>query len=262
LNSARSSEESPLKSEPAAKKMAYTVEMYSPLEQTALLLACVCHDLRHDGRTNHFHIVTSSPLAQLYNDQSPLENLHAYSAMGLLRKHRLLSGLSRSTQQELRSLIIRCILSTDLSKHVDILARFNEIAPSFDREDKEHRARSLELLIKCADVSNVLRPLPLAKTWADGIQEEMFAQGDVERATGLTISGFGDRERPQSAQLGVTFAEFMCAPLFQTISRALPKMEMYLSNISVTRNYWAAVIEADEEGDASEGDTPEQPPAN
>ncbi|KAI9179328.1 3',5'-cyclic-nucleotide phosphodiesterase [Blastocladiella emersonii ATCC 22665] len=228
--------------------------MFTLQEQLAFMLACVCHDLEHDGKTNNFHIVTQSDLAVLYNDQSPLENRHMHEASRLIAKHALLAQQTRTVQAEIRQLMVRSILSTDLAKHVDILAKFNEICPAFDATDREHRARSLEMLIKCADVSNVIRPLHLAKGWSDCIQEEMFQQGDVEREQGLPVSGFGDRLAPQSARLGMSFSEYMCAPLFRTMGKAIPRMEAYLKNIAVTRDYWVGVL-AETETDTEEGTT-------
>lgn len=38
------------------------------------------HDYEHSGLNNDFLIKTSSPLALLYNDQSPLENHHCSAA--------------------------------------------------------------------------------------------------------------------------------------------------------------------------------------
>lgn len=44
--------------------------LLSPLEELVLLLAAVCHDLDHDGRTNAFHVSVHSELAQRYNDRA------------------------------------------------------------------------------------------------------------------------------------------------------------------------------------------------
>ncbi|ORZ36006.1 hypothetical protein BCR44DRAFT_1433315 [Catenaria anguillulae PL171] len=240
----------PFPSPPLPQKRKIPRLMFPLSEQLSFMLACVCHDLEHDGKTNNYHIQTQSPLALLYNDQSPLENRHMHEAYRLITHHKLLAHHPRTLQAEIRTLMVRCILSTDLAKHVDILAKFNEISTNFNHLDKEHRARSLEMLIKCADVSNVIRPLHLAKGWADCIQEEMFCQGDVERELGLPVSGFGDRLNAQSARLGLTFSEFMCAPLFRTMGRAISGMEMYLKNIAVTRDYWAG-MQAEQEAAAA-----------
>ncbi|KAL7749073.1 3',5'-cyclic-nucleotide phosphodiesterase [Sorochytrium milnesiophthora] len=228
--------------EPPNSAVLQTFE-FTDMERLAFLLACLCHDLCHDGKTNNFHIQTHSPIAFLYNDQSPLENYHAHNAFVLINKHGLLAQLPRQTQLEIRTLIIRCILSTDLAKHVEVMTRFNEILSSFAPADKEHRTRTLEMLMKCADVSNVIRPLHLAKGWADSIQEEMFEQGDVERELGLAVSGFGDRHNPQSARLGITFTDYMCAPLFRTVGKGLQSMGDFIQFVAVTSNYWRGVLQ-------------------
>ena len=44
--------------------------------QFALLLAALGHDTAHDGVSNGFHIAVGSEHARLYNDLSPLENMH------------------------------------------------------------------------------------------------------------------------------------------------------------------------------------------
>merc|ERR1712066_194622 len=49
---------------------------FSELEQFALLIAAIAHDLGHPGVTNAFLMETGHELALKYNDQSPLENMH------------------------------------------------------------------------------------------------------------------------------------------------------------------------------------------
>eukprot|EP00835_Amoeboradix_gromovi_P004426 NODE_344_length_10554_cov_0.516308.p2 type:complete len:545 gc:universal NODE_344_length_10554_cov_0.516308:3045-4679(+) len=144
--------------------------LFNIKESFAFLTSCLCHDLGHDGRTNIFHISTISPLALLYNDQSPLENYHCHQTFLLLNEHDILSNFEIEDRLEIRNIIIRCILATDLSKHVTVLGKFNEIAKVMRANDKEHRIRCLEVLIKCADISNVIRPIPLARKWGEAIQ--------------------------------------------------------------------------------------------
>ena len=40
----------------------------------------------------------------------------------------------------------------------------------------ENRMIMKKILVKCADISNPCRPLPLCKVWAERIAEEYFAQ--------------------------------------------------------------------------------------
>jgi calcium/calmodulin-dependent 3',5'-cyclic nucleotide phosphodiesterase len=52
----------------------------SDLEIFATLLAAMIHDYEHTGTTNNFHVMSSSPVAILYNDRAVLENHHASAA--------------------------------------------------------------------------------------------------------------------------------------------------------------------------------------
>ena len=47
--------------------------------QYALLIASLCHDMGHPGKTNNFLIATRDRLALRYNDVSVLENHHCAS---------------------------------------------------------------------------------------------------------------------------------------------------------------------------------------
>jgi hypothetical protein len=44
--------------------------LLSPLEELVLLVAAICHDIDHDGRSNSYHVNAHSELAQRYNDRS------------------------------------------------------------------------------------------------------------------------------------------------------------------------------------------------
>jgi hypothetical protein len=46
----------------------------------------------------------------------------------------------------------------------------------FTRDNREHRALLLEIILKCADISNPTRPPPIAAYWSQMVQEEFFAQ--------------------------------------------------------------------------------------
>ncbi|ORY00083.1 HD-domain/PDEase-like protein [Basidiobolus meristosporus CBS 931.73] len=211
-------------------------------ERFAFIIACLCHDLSHDGHTNNFHVATSSELAVLYNDSSVLENFHAHQTFVLLRtlpEANILSNLPASVVAELRSIIIKCILATDMGKHMEVMANFNECVTSGWRwDDRSHRLRLLEMLMKCADISNTVRPLHLARVWSDLIQEEMFNQGDEERDIQLPVSAFGDRENPQQPRLAITFADFVATPLFKAIAGILPSISVHVSSCHATREYW------------------------
>jgi hypothetical protein len=58
------------------------LDTYAPsaLSRFALLFAAVVHDINHPGVNNNFLIHTQQDLAIIYNDISPLENMHVATA--------------------------------------------------------------------------------------------------------------------------------------------------------------------------------------
>lgn len=63
-------------------------ELFSEQEILALLIAALCHDIEHTGRTNLFEINKESNLAITYNDKSVLENHHAAMTFKILQSER------------------------------------------------------------------------------------------------------------------------------------------------------------------------------
>ncbi len=57
----------------------------SQLDQLSLCIAGLCHDLHHPGTNNQFQENARTPLALAHNDQSILENHHAFVTFELLR---------------------------------------------------------------------------------------------------------------------------------------------------------------------------------
>ncbi|CAN0058830.1 unnamed protein product, partial [Choristocarpus tenellus] len=62
--------------------------LLTELEELALLLAGLCHDLDHPGLNNKYQVATSSPLALRYNDHAPLEHHHLSIAFQIMRRER------------------------------------------------------------------------------------------------------------------------------------------------------------------------------
>jgi hypothetical protein len=54
----------------------------------------------------------------------------------------------------------------------------------------------LQMIIKCADLSNVVKPFFLSKRWAALLLLEWFRQGEIEKQLGLPISKLMNREDP------------------------------------------------------------------
>jgi len=100
-----------------------------PLTHLACLLAAAIHDLEHVGYTNDFLIYSENPLAQLYNDRSPMENHHLAAAFALLRRPELnfISHFPRGDKEKLRKTMIELVLATDMKQHFSIHSQFSTV---------------------------------------------------------------------------------------------------------------------------------------
>lgn len=137
--------------------------LISPFEALTLLVTAIGHDAGHPGVNNGFLVTLNAPLAQLYNDRSVLESFHCAAYSQILRRY--WPAAFRDTK--MRNLMISSILATDMGLHFDYMKRLGEIQEKLQannstdgwngRQTEEQRALACSLLIKCADISNVVR---------------------------------------------------------------------------------------------------------
>jgi len=220
----------------------------SYLEIFAILIAAIVHDLGHPGLNNNFQIATSSALSLRYNDRSILENHHCALAFTLLKKpeNDILANLTEEQKKEVRNLIITSILATDLAYHMEITASWNSIVGKFSKDEKAHRLLLLQVLLKAADISNPGKPFDVAKYWANMVQEEFFAQGDLEKEKGIPVSPFMDREKPALPKMQINFIDYLVAPLFGSIREVLPSVAIVCSRLDENHNTWKSILESDD----------------
>ena len=59
--------------------------------------------------------------------------------------------------------------------------------------NEEARALVWRVAFKCADLGHLASPREVHRRWVQLLEEEMFRQGDAERALGLPVSALMDR---------------------------------------------------------------------
>lgn len=109
-----------------------------------------------------FLVKLNAPLAQLYNDSSVLEAFHCAAFSQILRRH--WPAAFRDTT--LRKLSISTILATDMGVHFKFMGRLAELQSKYHANDDlqtwspqdrdEYKILMCGLIIKCADISNVV----------------------------------------------------------------------------------------------------------
>ena len=99
------------------------------LQKLAMIVAAAIHDVGHPGRTGKFLISTFDKLAILYNDISPLENMHLATAfeIWLEPKNNFTKSFQPNVFHELRKLIIELVLATDNDQHFELTTNMNHV---------------------------------------------------------------------------------------------------------------------------------------
>lgn len=137
--------------------------LIQPFDALTLLISAIGHDVGHPGVNNAFLVSLNAPLAQLYNDRSVLESFHCAAYSQILRRF----WPSAFQDVSMRKLMINSILATDMGVHFKYMADLGylqeKLAHNKNTLDgwslkilEEYRDLACGLLIKCADISNVV----------------------------------------------------------------------------------------------------------
>ncbi|XP_072941057.1 3',5'-cyclic-AMP phosphodiesterase isoform X2 [Epargyreus clarus] len=227
--------------------------VFTPIEVCAALFAACVHDVDHPGLTNQFLVNSSSELALMYNDESVLENHHLAVAFKLLQNDGcdIFMNLHKKQRQTLRKMVIDMVLSTDMSKHMSLLADLKTMVETKKvagsgvllLDNYTDRIQVLENLVHCADLSNPTKPLPLYKRWVALLMEEFFQQGDREREQGMDISPMCDRHNATIEKSQVGFIDYIVHPLWETWADLVhPDAQDILDTLEENRDYYQSMI--------------------
>ncbi|XP_076236530.1 phosphodiesterase dunce isoform X4 [Calliopsis andreniformis] len=227
--------------------------VFTPLEITAALFAATIHDVDHPGLTNQFLVNSSSELALMYNDESVLENHHLAVAFKLLQNEGcdIFVNMTKKQRQTLRKMVIDMVLSTDMSKHMSLLADLKTMVETKKvagsgvllLDNYTDRIQVLENLVHCADLSNPTKPLPLYRRWVGLLMEEFFLQGDREREQNMDISPMCDRHSATIEKSQVGFIDYIVHPLWETWADLVhPDAQEILDTLEENRDWYQSMI--------------------
>lgn len=234
--------------------------VFTDAELTAVIFACAVHDVNHPGVTNQYLVNTNDALAILYNDSSVLENYHLAVAFNLLTYPGcdILVNFTRKQRLTFRRMVIDMVLSTDMSKHMSLLADLKTMVETkkvagsgiLTLDNYEDRMQILQNMVHCADLSNTAKPLDLYTRWMNRLMEEFFLQGDRERAAGLDISPMCDRQTATVEKSQVSFIDFISHPLWETWSDLVhPAAQGILELLEYNRNWYFNLIHSEEKAE-------------
>lgn len=214
------------------------------MDQYALLVAALCHDIGHQGRTNPFLVELGNELALRYNDKSPLENMHCAKLFEIASNQDtdVFKQMDKETKKQARRICIAAILHTDNVNHFEMVREISKIyemasdlcelqasqpdlLPQYiEQVMQKNSLQWLELFLHFADVSNPLKPFPVCQKWAWRVLDEFFEQGDEEKSLGLPVGMLNDREKINRPGSQHGFIQFLVAPLVFGTVRIFPDL--------------------------------------
>ncbi|KAJ1471972.1 hypothetical protein T484DRAFT_1976485 [Baffinella frigidus] len=222
-------------------------------ERLALLSAALCHDLEHPGVTSQFLSKVGDSTHGGYKNlifrDALLEKHHALRALGVMvdRDIGILEGLSSEQYYHFRSTVSKIILATDITRHKEYVAHLQEFEErrAEDPAVEMDKQLAMELMVKCADISNVVKPAVVARRWALRVTDEFFVQGDTERAMGMEVSPNCDRFATSRVAIQIGFIHYLAAPFFDLVAAAFPGLDTPLAHLRSNRASYALCTELD-----------------
>lgn len=163
------------------KKVSPIALLLKPFDALTLLITAIGHDVGHPGVNNAFLVALNAPLAQLYNDRSVLEAFHCAAYSQILRRY----WRAAFEDIPMRGLMINSILATDMGVHMKYMRDLGNLQERLHHNEgtdgwspqvlDEYRVLACALLVKCADISNVVSgKVDVGKIAADGFSGAPF----------------------------------------------------------------------------------------
>lgn len=147
------------------RKSSPVAALLKPFDALTLLITAIGHDVGHPGVNNAFLVALNAPLAQLYNDKSVLEAFHCAAYSQILRRY----WKAAFEDIPMRGLMINSILATDMGMHFNYMKELGNLQEKVYHNNgtdgwspqvlDDHRILACALLVKCADISNVVSTL-------------------------------------------------------------------------------------------------------
>jgi len=172
-----------------------------------------------------------------------LEQHHCNEAFELLRRPdcNILINLDSEQYKIARKYIIACILATDLAVHGEFMQRLRAKSDSIKWDSFDDKKLIMCCLVKCADISNEIRPSEIGRNWAERVMTEFFAQSALEREKRMPVAPHMDPEQTNTASGQIGFISYLAIPLFEEMARLFPKMVVCCQQMQSNKENWQKI---------------------
>lgn len=216
----------------------------STLEQLALMVGCLCHDLDHRGTNNAFQEKSQSALVQLYGSKATMEYHHFNHAVMILNSegHNIFANLSSEQYSDVMNVLKRSIISTDLALHLKVRDQFFDLVKTdkFSWHQEEHKDLMKGILMTACDLAASTKPWRIQQKIAELVTSEFFDQGDKERME-LKIeptSMYDRRRKDELPEMQLGFIDGVCLPIYQGLAKIMPNTRPMLLGVKANRQKW------------------------
>ncbi|KAF4730964.1 hypothetical protein FOZ63_004595, partial [Perkinsus olseni] len=235
-------------------------EFCSAVEQLALLVASLAHDVGHSGLNNDYYVKKKHALAIRYNDQAVLESMHSSLAFELIlkEKNNFLADWDEEAFAEFRKTAIAAILATDMKVHFDLTTQMQDLrsTPEVDTSCPDTKILVHKCLVHAADISNPVLPTSMYEAWAQRVATEFYRQSQREKSEGLPTAPFMDSspdDRAEFAVLQLGFMNFVVAPLWNAMVDMWPQLEPRRKQLAENVEYFKKLQSCAEKKDTEQG---------
>eukprot|EP00899_Mesostigma_viride_P026359 jgi/Mesvir1/6908/Mv09065-RA.2 len=109
---------------------------------------------------------------------------------------------------------------------------------------EQDRLLLMQFALKVADIGHSAKYRSLHLHWCRAIMEEFYLQGDKEKALGLPVSPFMDRDSANVPKSQLGFYEYIVLPMYETFAYIFPKTSLLVDAAVVNRSFWASLVDA------------------
>jgi hypothetical protein len=234
-----------------------TILQLEQIDILSFIVSAICHDYKHTGQTNAFHVNMQTDLALQYNDKSVLENMHVFETFKILNKNstNIFSNYSKDEYKLIRKRIIEMIMATDMSLHTKLFSNMklklemlkiekgNNIEKLIENVDStsskfDIQQDVLNYTLHAADLSHNVKSFEVTEKWTGLLMSEFWNQGDLEKMNNLSISFNCDRETANVPKSQISFLNGFIIPTFQIIVQMFPDTEFFLQNAQDNIDNW------------------------
>ncbi|KAJ8082793.1 3',5'-cyclic-nucleotide phosphodiesterase [Marasmius tenuissimus] len=213
-----------------------------PQDLFVIYIAAIGHDVAHPGFTNVFMKNAQAPLSVVFDNKSPLEQMHISLLLRVMRHHGLgplLDDPTDQSGQHVRKLLSETVLATDMSVHAKFMDNFRSLLSGNSAVDLCRRqVLTCQAIIKCADISNPYRPYHVAKHWAAALMGEWSSQAMLEKCMHLPTTVQASDDPLMEAKGQLFFINTFAKPLLELVTEAVPELQQLLQQCKSNLGVW------------------------